>query len=184
MKIAIISGSARPQRQSHQVAREILSRVEKKGHKAWMFDVREQNLPLLENTFKAELAPSDQLKLLGASLAESDAFIIVSPEYNGSYSGALKNSMDYFYQEYANKAFGLVGVSAGMLGGINAVRNMQQYALSLNGIVHPSYLITPKVQSLFKDGELTDEGYSGRMNKFLERFMWLAQLLAEHAGKE
>lgn len=184
MKIAVISGSARPQRQSHQVAREILRRVEKRGHHAWMFDVREQNLPLLENTFKAAQTPGDQLKKLRESIADSDAFLLVSPEYNGSYSGALKNSMDYFYQEYFNKAFGLVGVSAGMLGGINAIRSMQHYALTLNGIVLPSYLITPKVQSLFTDGELTDEGYSERIDKFLDRFMWLAQLLAKDAEKE
>lgn len=56
-----------------------------------MFDVKKENLPLLESTFNAELVPSEQLKHLAASISESDGFILVSPEYNGSYSGALKN---------------------------------------------------------------------------------------------
>lgn len=92
--------------------------------------------------------------------------------------------MECFYKEYFNKTFGLVGVSAGMLGGINAIRSMQHYALTLNGIVLPSYLITPRIQSLFKEGELTDQEYSGRIDKFLDHFMWLAELLPKDTDKE
>lgn len=183
MKIAIFSGSARPQRQSHQVAVELKRRLEKRNLTPWMFDVREQGLPLLDNTFRASEEPNDQLKQLSHSIVESDAILIVSPEHNGSYSGALKNSMDYFYKEYFNKVFGLVGVSAGMLGGINCIRSLQHYALSLNGIIYPSYLLTPKVQNLFENGKLTDEAYAQRLEKFLDGFLQLAQDTGKHKGE-
>lgn len=44
-------------------------------------------------------------------------------------------------------------------------------------ILLPSFLITPKVQSLFKDGKLTDEGYAKRLDGFLAEYAWLAKKL-------
>ena len=47
MNLIVVSGSARPERQSHQVAEEIMRRLEAKGHSCTMFDVMELNFPLL-----------------------------------------------------------------------------------------------------------------------------------------
>ncbi|KAA3440310.1 NADPH-dependent FMN reductase [Rufibacter hautae] len=177
MKLVVVSGSARPQRQSHQVALEVGRRLEEKGHSVHLLDVRELNFPLLENTFDKTPNPSDLMKETSAAIAQSDGLVMVSPEHNGSYSGALKNTLDYFYKEYFHKPFGIVAVSAGMLGGINAAKSLQHYALTLNGIVLPNALLTPKVQTLFQDGQLTDAAYAGRLDKFLEDFLWLGQAI-------
>ncbi|AKQ44917.1 hypothetical protein TH63_03610 [Rufibacter radiotolerans] len=177
MNIVVISGSARPQRRSHQVALEVQRRLSNRQHSCSLLDVKALNLPLLENTLAETANPSAVLKETSASIAACDALVVVSPEHNGSYSGALKNTMDYFYQEYSRKVFGLVAVSSGMLGGVNAARNMQHYALRLHGIVYPEFLLTPKVQTLFTDGQLTDEGYGQRLDKFLDGFLWLAEAI-------
>lgn len=174
MNIAVISGSARPKRQSHQVALTVKARLDNMGYSNWMWDVRETSLPLLDWTFESHPQPGEVLKELKTKLDSTDAFIIVSPEHNASYPGSLKNSMDYFFGEYAAKPFGLVGVSAGALGGVLAIKNLQNYVLKLNGIVCPQFLITPKVQSLYNGGELTDEGYSQRIDKFIADFLELA----------
>lgn len=175
MNIAIVSGSARPQRQSHQVALEVARRLSKFNTEYWILDVKESNLPLLDFTFDTHPNPNEELKRLKAKLDHTDAFIIVSPEHNGSFSGAIKNTMDYFYNEYAQKVFGLITVSAGVLGGINALKGLQHYALKLNGIVCPEFLITPQVQKLFKDEQLIDDGYGQRMDKFLGAYFALAE---------
>lgn len=175
MNIAIISGSARPQRQSHQVALALQSKLTVLKGDVWLWDVKESNLPLLDYTFESHPQPGEVLKSLKSKLDTTDAFIIVSPEHNASYPGSLKNSMDYFYAEYADKPFGIISVSAGVLGGINAVKNLQQYIIKLNGIVCPQFLITPKVQTIFKDGMVTDESYGKRMDQFLETFLHFAE---------
>ena len=177
MKIAIISGSARPERQSHQVALEVKDRLDKLSVDNWLWDVKEKNLPLLDYTFDSHPSPGKTLKNLKSRLDETNTFLIVSPEHNGSYPGSLKNSMDYFFQEYSGKVFGVVSVSSGMLGGISAAKNLQQYANTLQGIVYPPYLITPKVQNLFSNGILSDDSYGGRMDKFLKEFLVFANKL-------
>jgi len=177
MKIAIISGSARPGRQSHQVALEVKNKLDQQSIDNWLWDVKETNLPLLDYTFDSHPSPGEILKKLKSHLDETEVFLIVSPEHNGSYPGSLKNSMDYFFQEYSGKVFGVVSVSSGMLGGISAAKNLQQYANTLQGIVYPPYLITPKVQTLFSNGILSDDSYSGRMDKFLKDFLAFAKKL-------
>ena len=171
MRIAIISGSARPERQSHQVALEVKRRLDKLSVENWLWDLKESNLPLLDYTFASHPSPSDTLKDLKSKLDETDVFLIVSPEHNGSYPGSLKNSMDYFFKEYAGKTFGVISVSTGALGGIGAVRNLHQYALNIQGIVFPKFLITPQVQNVFTNGDLTDESYAKRMDRFLQDFL-------------
>jgi NAD(P)H-dependent FMN reductase len=177
MNIAIISGSARPERQSHQVALEVARRLTGLNLPHWLWDVKETNLPLLDYTFDVHPDPSEALKQLKLNLDQTDGFIIVSPEHNASYPGALKNAMDYFYKEYVHKVFGIVTVSNGVLGGINAMKNLQHYALKINGIVSPEYLITPRVQNLFTGGVLTDEKYGHRMDVFLKNFITLTEKL-------
>ncbi|UKJ09174.1 NADPH-dependent FMN reductase [Solitalea lacus] len=175
MQVAVISGSARPERQSHKVALEVQRRLDKRSSiNTILLDVKEYQLPLLDYTFRTHPSPTDKMKEFQQYLAQSQAVVVVSPEHNSSFSGALKNTMDFFYEEYFRKPFGIVTVSAGMLGGINAARDLQHYGLRLNGIVSPSFLITPKVQTLFDvENALIDAGYGERIEKFIDEFLWL-----------
>jgi NAD(P)H-dependent FMN reductase len=62
-------------------------------------------------------------------IAEGDAFIIVSPEYNHGYSAVLKNALDYVYKEWNNKPVGFV--SYGSVGGARAIEQLRQVAVEL-----------------------------------------------------
>lgn len=179
VRIAVISGSSRSKRQSHQVAQEVVCKLndEIEGVNAWILDIKEQNLPLIDNTFSTDKNPTEQLINLSGKLGNSDGLIIVSPEWNGTYPGGLKNTMDYFLPEYKKKAFGIIGVSSGVLGGINAAKNLVTYVQHLKGILSPSLLITPKVNTLFEGGKLIDESYIKRLDSFLKEFLWLANAL-------
>src|SRR6185312_5190187 len=86
---------------------------------------------------------NDHTKQWAAKIAEFDAYIFVTPEYNHSTSGALKNAIDFLYREWNNKAAGFV--SYGSAGGTRAVEHLrlimaevmiadvrQQVALSLS----------------------------------------------------
>lgn len=179
MNILIISGSARPKRQSHHVAVAIQQKLEgKPEHNIQLIDVREHPLPLLEYVFQSHPSPSDMMKKWKEAVDKADVYIVVSPEHNAGFAGALKNAMDHFYDEYGDKPLAIATASSGVLGGINAAKALQLYGIKLRTIVMPDFLITPKVQTLFDtDSKIIDEGYEKRLDKFVDSFL---QFAAKH----
>lgn len=186
MHIAVISGSPRPKRQSHKVAVEVFQRLQARaGLTLSLLDVLEANLPPLDEVYRSKAEPSETLKAWSESLKAADGILIVSPEHNGSYPGALKNALDYFLPEYAFKAFGFVLVSAGVLGGISAARNLHQYVQPLKGIALPSFVITPQVQKIFDEqGQLQDQGYGSRLETLISELLWLSEALARQRAEK
>lgn len=184
MNIVVVSGSPRPQRTSHQVAVEIVSRLSKfENLSVTLLDVKEANFPNLDYTFKKNPSVNETMKYFSETIAASDGIIIVSPEYNGSFSGALKNTIDYFYGEFSKKVMGVVSVSTGKMGGIRAVMDLQKLILALGAFPLPKYLTTPEVQNLFSNGLLIDDKYAKQMDGFLEEFLWLTEAVKNHKEK-
>jgi FMN reductase len=54
---------------------------------------------------------SKEVERAAEAIAWADAFILASPDYHGSMSGALKNFLDHFYEEFAGKMFGYIVAS-------------------------------------------------------------------------
>jgi NAD(P)H-dependent FMN reductase len=176
MNIVIISGSTRPERKSHQVALEVLNRVSKRDIiTSALIDIKEYNLPNLDYVYKNHPSPTEQMKELSRTIANSDGIIIVTPEHNGSYSGALKNTLDFFFGEFSKKVIGVVSVSAGKFGGVRAAMDLQKLILVLGGYPIPRFMTTPEVQNVFKDGALVDEAFGKRMDAFLDELLWLTE---------
>lgn len=184
MNIVVISGSPRPQRTSHQVAVEIVNRLSKiENLSATLLDVKEANFPNLDYTYKKNPAANETMKFFSETIAASDGIIIVSPEYNGSFSGALKNTIDYFYGEFSKKVIGVISVSTGKMGGIRAVMDLQKLILALGAFPLPKYLTTPEVQNLFSNGVLVDDKYAKQIDGFLEEFLWLTEAVKNQKEK-
>jgi NAD(P)H-dependent FMN reductase len=184
MNIVIISGSTRQERTSHQVSREVLNRIRKRENiSVTMLDIMEFNFPNLEYIYKKHPSPTDQMKSFSESISNSDGIIIVSPEHNGSYSGALKNTLDYFHGEFSKKVMGVVSVSTGKFGGVRAAMDLQKLILSLGGFPLPRYMTTPEVQNVFKDGILADEIYGKRLDGFIDEFLWLTEAVKNQKVK-
>ncbi len=184
MNIVVVSGSPRPQRTSHQVAVEIVSRLSKfENLSVSLLDVKEANFPNLDYTFKKNPSVNETMKYFSETIAASDGIIIVSPEYNGSFTGALKNTFDYFYGEFSKKVIGVVSVSTGRMGGIRAVMDLQKLILALGAFPLPKYLTTPEVQNLFSNGLLIDDKYAKQMDGFIEEFLWLTEAVKNHKEK-
>jgi NAD(P)H-dependent FMN reductase len=106
---------------------------------------------------------------------EADAFILVTPEYNGSYTPALKNLFDHFPKQ-SHKAFGVVTASPGILGGVRASQQVQLLINALFGIGSPHMLITPQVEKKFDaSGNLIDPAFQKNIDVFVSEFLWLAE---------
>ncbi len=126
LKIAIIVGSTRPGRNGATVARWVFDRAQKRNEAQFeLVDIVDYHLPLLDEpippSFGQYIQPHTQA--WSRKIAEFDGYVFVTPEYNHSTSGALKNAIDYLYSEWNNKAAGFV--SYGSMSGARAVEQLR-----------------------------------------------------------
>lgn len=180
MRIEIISGSPRDASGTHRLALYLHKLLdEKTEHEVGILDVRDYPLPLLQKVFaSADDAPAE-VHGLAERMFAADAFIIVTPEYNGSYSPAMQNVFDHFPKQH-RKPFGLVTGSPGALGGIRAAMQLQQFVMALFGIPSPYMLVTPQVDKKFDiEGNLTDPSFQKSIDTFVNEYLWLAEKVVE-----
>ncbi|NLR93159.1 NADPH-dependent FMN reductase [Flammeovirga agarivorans] len=178
MKIAILSGSVRDDRHTHSVALHLAQRFNQQPNvEATVIDLKEEKLPPLTNTLHDD--SPENVKKVGKILDEADGIIFTSPEYNGSFSSALKNAIDFYPKgTYQRKPVGVASVSAGALGGIRAAQSMQLQVLAL--MAYPIYRMftVPNVQDKFsKDGTLLDAKFEGSVDVFIEEYLWFAEAI-------
>lgn len=178
MNIEIITGSPRANSVTNRVALFLKRHLtEQTPHTVDIIDVREWNLPLLQDVFSSVEQTPDLYKPLSKRMFDAHAFILVTPEYNGSYTPALKNLLDH-YPKQAHKAFGIVTASTGMMGGMRATQQMQLLINALFGIASPYMLVVGQVDKKFDSaGQLLDENYQRQINLFVKEFCWLAESL-------
>jgi NAD(P)H-dependent FMN reductase len=180
MKIEIISGSPRVNSTTNRVAlhlEKILKEITE--HEIGMIDMRDHELMPMQNVFISVEATPEPFRALSKRMFEADAFILVTPEYNGSYSPAMKNMLDHFPKQH-HKAFGIVTASPGAMGGMRAAMQLQQLVFAFFGIGSPYMLVVPGVDKKFDiEGNLLDEGFKKSVDLFLKEFIWLSEKVVE-----
>ena len=128
-QIGIILGSTRPNRNGEQVAKWVLDIASRRNDANYeLVDLRDYPLPHLDEPLPPSLGQyqNDHTKEWADKIASFDGFVIVTPEYNHSTSGVLKNAIDYLYAEWNNKAVGFV--SYGAAGGARAAEHLRLVA--------------------------------------------------------
>jgi NAD(P)H-dependent FMN reductase len=126
LKIGIILGSTRPGRNGEAVARWVQDIAAKRTDAEYqLIDIADFNLPLLDEPIPPSMGgySKEHTKRWAATIGALDAYVFVTPEYNHSTSGALKNAIDFLYAEWNNKAAGFV--SYGSAGGARAVEHLR-----------------------------------------------------------
>src|SRR5215475_12681172 len=117
---------------------------------AYNEDVRQQGFP----------APVEELR---TRIKAADGLLIVTPEYNYSIPGVLKNAVDWASrppeQPFDGKAIGIMGASGGTLGTARAQYHLRQCFIFLNGhVMNRPEVMIPQAQNKFDaDGRLTDQ---------------------------
>ncbi len=128
-KIGIILGSTRPGRVGEVVARWVYEVAAQRSDAEFeLVDLLDYKLPHLDEAYPPSMGQYSQPHTLewAAKIASFDGYVMVTPEYNHSTSGALKNAIDFLYAEWNNKAVGFV--SYGSVGGARAVENLRLVA--------------------------------------------------------
>jgi len=128
-RIGIILGSTRPGRNGEQVAKWVYDIATRHGGAEFeLVDLADYPLPHLDEPLPPAMGQyqNEHTKQWAAKIASFDGFVLVTPEYNHSTSGVLKNAIDYLYAEWNNKAVGFV--SYGSAGGTRAVEHLRLVA--------------------------------------------------------
>jgi len=128
-KIGIILGSTRPGRNGEAVAKWVLDVAKQRTDAEFeLVDLLDYKLPHLDEAAPPSFGHYTQPHTIewAKKIASFDGFVMVTPEYNHSTSGALKNAIDFLYAEWNNKAVGFV--SYGSVGGARAVEHLRLIA--------------------------------------------------------
>ncbi len=173
--IPLLLGTNRKDRQSEHVANWVCAKMgERNDVETQLFDVRDFELPRDHyGTEIGHLFPEWR-----DAIVRADGLVIVTPEYNHGYPGALKSVLDLLLKEYIHKAVGFVGVSAGPWGGTRVIESCVPMVRELGLAVTFSDLNFPNIKSKFDDdGRLLDEAYNERVVGFLDELVWMATTL-------
>jgi NAD(P)H-dependent FMN reductase len=159
-KLLIIIGSTRPTRAADLVI-PWLTRAAKEhgGFDVEVADLRDWPLPIFTEHFGTigdinDPTYSDPLvKAWNNKIKEHDAFIVVTPEYNHSVPGGLKNAIDTVWLSFGfrNKPVAFVGYSGGVGGGIRAIEHLNHVFVETESVPLRNTVVIPQVQDAFDE---------------------------------
>jgi NAD(P)H-dependent FMN reductase len=190
MKLQIIIGSTRPGRVTNSVAHWVEKEAQNlPDTQVEVVDLLDYELPFLDEAISPQYnpnrTPNPVAKKWLSKLTEADAYVIVTPEYNRSFPGVLKNALDYIAFEFAKKPVGLV--AHGSTGGAQALGNLRSVVPALQAISIPTatYLSGRPSDMIGADGVLVDEalrsnpyGPQAALKGELEQLKWYSDALA------
>ncbi|HEX6189989.1 MAG TPA: NAD(P)H-dependent oxidoreductase [Pyrinomonadaceae bacterium] len=173
--LPIILGTNRKDRKSAYVAKWLHGEMEKRAEIATrLFDVKDFALP--QDDYGTGI--KDAFPEWRDAIIRADGLVIVTPEYNHGYPGALKSVLDLLLKEYIHKAVAMVGVSGGPWGGTRVIESLVPMVRELGLAVTFTDLNFPKVQEKFdQNGVLLDPAYEKRVKDFLDELVWMSRAL-------
>jgi NAD(P)H-dependent FMN reductase len=184
-RIGIIVGSTRPNRNGEQVARWVHDVASLRDDAEFqLIDLRDYPLPHLDEPLPAARSGQYQhahTRAWASTIASFDGFVIVTPEYNHSTSGVLKNALDYLYTEWNNKAVGFVGY--GGAGGARATEHLRLICGALQMADVPQQ-VALSLQMDFENFTIFKPGAhnAGALNRLLDQVVAWSTALAPLRG--
>ena len=163
-----VAGSTRRGSYSTQALKIALEHAKKQGVEVRLLEIA--NMPLYDPNAPA----SKEVELVAKAVSWADAFIIASPDYHGSMSGALKNFLDHFYEEFAGKIFGFIVASHEK--GLTVMDQMRTAVRQCYGWSMP-YGVSVNGPQDFTGGELVNARLSKRMQMMARDLVVYGRLL-------
>ena len=133
------------------------------------------NLPLYSPDYDVDYPP--EAMALKDAITGSDALLFVTPEYNRSIPGALKNAIDWASRPWGQNSFhhipaGVIGASVGPIGTAVAQQSLRSVLSFCNArqMTSPEAYIQYTPERFRDDGEVVDETTAGFLKDFMEEF--------------
>ena len=186
MKIAVLVGSVRSDRQGIRGGRFVERSLAARGHEVDLVDPAALNLPLLDRMYKEYPKGSapEVLERLAVLYRAADAFVVVSGEYNHSVPPALSNLLDHFLEEYFWRPSAIVSYSSGQFGGVRAAMQLRAMLCELGMPSISSLFPIPRIQSALDDeGRPTDAAMDRRFARFASELEWYAEAFRDRRAR-
>jgi NAD(P)H-dependent FMN reductase len=188
LKLKIIIGSTRPTRSADLVAPWVVERATTHGaFDVEVLDLRDWALPMFQEhmgsigDFNDPTYSDPLVRQWNKKLKETDALLVVTPEYLHSIPGILKNALDSVFVSFAlrNKPMAAVGYSIGIAAGVRAVEHLMDVAIESEMVPLRDTVLIPKVGEAFDaHGAPIDPMSEVAMTIMLDDLAWWGALLA------
>jgi NAD(P)H-dependent FMN reductase len=159
-KLQIIVGSTRPGRAADLVAPWVIDRARTHGgFDVEVLDLRDWGLPIFAEhagsigDFNDPTYSSPIVRAWNRTIARGDAYLVITPEYNHSVPGVLKNAIDSVFVSFAfrQKPLVAVGYSGGIAGGVRAIEHLAQIAIEAEMVPLRTAVVIPQVAEAFDE---------------------------------
>lgn len=155
MKLMLINGSVREGRRADTVQAWAVHVLRQDPElELDVVDLKEVDLPFFDEAVTPDEANGQFKNPKGTAwakrVAEADAFIIITPEYNHGPSAVIKNAIDWVYDGWLNKAVGFISYG-GMVGGARAVEQLKQNVLNVKLYPAPTTIHITRISTAFDE---------------------------------
>lgn len=159
--VVAVAGSLRDESTTRMALDRVLAAATA-GASTRLVDLREFDLPVYDPDAPA---PADA-DALAAAIDEADAVVLGTPVYHGSFSGALKNALDYVGRdEFAETTVGLLATAGGSFPR-PTLEHLRAVSRNLNAWTLPHQVVVPNASNQFDaDGHFVDEALAERVEK-------------------
>jgi len=194
MKVLVIIGSTRQGRVSDKLAKWVAKEATNlyKDDQVEALDLADYPMSLFDEPISPQYnphrQPEQEVKKWLDKVAEGDAYILVTPEYNRSYPAVLKNAIDYLDFQFARKPVALV--AHGSTGGAQAVAHLRGVLAGVKSFTTPSATyfsdraaeVNDEAGNLAADVKSRDYGPDSFLKATLEELKWYADALKVARG--
>lgn len=166
VKILAFAGSTRKDSFNKLLVRQAAKGAEDAGAEVTVIDLKDFPMPLYDGDDEAANGIPAKAKELKKLMQESDGFLIASPEYNGGYTGVLKNAFDWASRKeqkgevspFSGKTAVLLSTGPGKLGGLRGLMQLRGVMDDLKVAVLPPMHAVGGATTAFENGVLKDPG--------------------------
>jgi len=177
LKILGLAGEYRATSKSGMLVNQALNIAAARGAEVVFWDLAEQPLPLVG---EEGCWTHPNVKAFQTLLESCDAFFLSSPEYHGTMSGVMKNTLDWMYDKHVGgKVFGLMSTLGGVTNA-NTLNHMRITLRWLHGWPVPEQLAVGHVKEAFDDdGKLVDASIAERLEDLVRSVLATASMLRD-----
>lgn len=186
--LLVFAGSTRAQSWNRKLAHVAAQTARAEGAQVTHIELADFDVPLYNADLEARGTPRDVVRLKEIFFAHP-AWIVVSPEYNGSFTALMKNTIDWVSspikggplwssgsKPFARKVAGLLSASPGALGGLRSLSHLAPLLMNLQCWVSPKQFALPKAAEAFDpNGSLATDAHRTAVHGVVEQVLWAAR---------
>lgn len=187
MRLLIFAGSTRQNSFNRRLAHAAATLARAAGADVTHLELSTLDIPLYNGDLEAQGTPPDVIRLK-ETMDAHPAWLICSPEYNGSYTGLLKNTIDWASspvqghavwrdgsKPFEGKVVGLLSASNGALGGLRSLNHLNPLMHNLQCWVCPQQFALGHASTAFDEqGQLKTEAHRASVQAVVNQVLWAA----------